>query len=98
MFDLSNIEVPGSPAGKDMGDLVATSVLWCTSDALKAIEAVQALMVNGQDETALSNLAQAERAMAADRAAGLRELARADHVLGTHLPRPDLPSMPTPKG
>ena len=53
IFDLSNIEVPGSPAGKDMGDLVATSILWTTSDALKAIEAVQTLMVNGQDQSAV---------------------------------------------
>jgi hypothetical protein len=98
IFDLSNIEVPGSPAGKDMGDLVATSILWTTSDALRAIEAVQALMVNGHDESALTSLAKAERAMAADRAAGLRELARADQVLDARLPRPDMPSLPTPQG
>jgi hypothetical protein len=96
IFDLSNIEVPGSPAGKDMGDLVATSILWTTSDALKAIEAVQTLMVHGQDERALTSLAKAEDAMAADRAAGLRELDSADHVLDTKLPRPDMPAMPTP--
>lgn len=96
IFDLSNIEVPGSPAGKDMGDLVATSILWTTSDALKAIEAVQTLMVNPQDEGALTSLAKAEDAMAADRAAGLRELERADHVLDTKLPRPDMPAMPMP--
>jgi hypothetical protein len=97
IFDLSNIEVPGSPAGKDMGDLVATSVLWATADALKAIEAVQTLMVHPQDESALRGLAKAEDAMAADRAAGLRELDRADQVLDTTLPRPDMPALPTPK-
>jgi hypothetical protein len=97
IFDLSNIEVPGSPAGKDMGDLVATSILWTTSDALKAIEAVQTLMGDPQDASALSSLAKAEDALAADRAAGLRELGRADHVLDTRLARPDLPALPTPK-
>ncbi len=97
IFDLSNIEVPGSPAGKDMGDLVATSVLWTTSDALKAIEAVQILMVHPQDASALTSLDKAEDAMAADRAAGLREVARADQVLDTTLARPDMPAMPTPK-
>jgi hypothetical protein len=96
IFDLSNIEVPGSPAGKDMGDLVATSILWTTSDALQAIEAVQALMVDGHDASALTRLAKAERALAADRAAALRELGRADHVLDTRLPRPDMPGLPTP--
>ena len=96
IFDLSNIEVPGSPAGKDMGDLVATSVLWTTSDALKAIEAVQTLMLNGHDSAAQAHLDQAERSLAADRKAGLAELDRANHVLDTQLPRPDMPSMPMP--
>jgi hypothetical protein len=94
IFDLSNIEVPGSPAGKDMGDLVATSVLWTTSDALRAIEAVQALMLNGHDTQAQSALLKAERAMAADRKNSLAELARADRVLNTHLTRPDIPAEP----
>jgi hypothetical protein len=97
IYDLSNIEVPGSPAGKDLGDLVATSVLWTTSDALQAIEAVQTLMVHGHDASALTSLAKAEDAMAADRAAGLREVASADHALDTTLARPDMPAMPTPK-
>jgi hypothetical protein len=94
IFDLSNIEVPGSPAGKDMGDLVATSVLWTTSDALRAIEAVQALMLNGHDAGAQSALLKAERAMAADRQKSLAELARADRLLDTHLTRPDIPAEP----
>ena len=80
-----------------MGDLVATSVLWTTSDALRAIEAIQTLMLNGHDGGAQASLDRAERALAADRQAGLAELARADHVLDTQLPRPDMPSMPTPK-
>ena len=94
IFDLSNIEVPGSPAGKDMGDLVATSVLWTTSDALSAIEAVQALMLNGHDTQAQSALLKAERAMAADRKKSLAEWTRADRVLNTRLIRPDIPAMP----
>jgi hypothetical protein len=96
IFDLSNIEVPGSTAGKDMGDLVATSVLWTTSDALNSIEAVQTLMLNGNDSGARVSLDKGERALAADRKAGLAELAQADHVLDTRLPRPDLPALPTP--
>ena len=95
IFDLSNIEVPGSPAGKDLGDLVATSVLWTTSDALRAIEAIQSLMVNGHDAHALSALVTSERAMGVDRRNGLAELGRADRALNTHLPRPDIPAIPT---
>jgi hypothetical protein len=96
IFDLSNIEVPGSVAGKDMGDLVATSVLWTTSDALKAVEAVQALMLNEHAAAPRASLDQAERALATDRKAGLAELSRANSVLDTKLPRPDMPSMPVP--
>jgi hypothetical protein len=77
-----------------MGDLVATSVLWTTSDALRAIEAVQALMLNGHDTQAQSALLKAERAMAADRKNSLAELERADRVLNTHLTRPDIPAEP----
>jgi hypothetical protein len=96
MFDLSNIEVPGSTAGKDMGDLVATSVLWTTSDALKAIEAIQALMLDGENSGAQASLDKAELALAQDRRAGLAEVARADRILNTRLTRPDLPAMPLP--
>jgi hypothetical protein len=96
IFDLSNIEVPGSTAGKEMGDLVATSVLWTTSDALKAIEAIQALMLDGSDTGAQASLHQAELALAHDRRAGLAEVARADRILTTRLTRPDLPAQPVP--
>jgi len=96
IFDLSNIEVPGSAAGKDMGNLVATSVLWTTSDALGAIEAVQALMLNGGDVGARQSLAKYERDLAQDRTKGLAELAEADRILGAHLPLPDLPAQPKP--
>jgi hypothetical protein len=96
IFDLSNIEVPGSTAGKDMGDLVATSVLWTTSDALKAIEAIQALMLDGNDSGAQASLDKAELALAHDRRGGLAEVARADRILNTRLTRPDLPATPIP--
>lgn len=94
IFDLSNIEVPGSPAGKDMGNLVATATLWTTSDALQAIEAVQALMHNGHEVPALRSLTEAETRLAADRRAGLTEESKANHILDTNLPRPDMPALP----
>ncbi len=96
IFNLSNIEVPGSPAGRELGDLVATSTLWTTSDALQAIEAVQALMHNGHDSGARRSLAVAESRLATDRRAGLAEEERADRILDTRLPGPDLPALPGP--
>jgi len=97
IFNLSNIEVPGSTAGKDLGHLVATSTLWTTSDALQAIEAVQALMLDRNDSGALRSLDAAERKLAADRRAGLAEEARADRTLDTRLPPPDMPPMSMPE-
>jgi len=44
VYDLSNIQVPGTPAGKQLGQLLATAMLWTTSDSLRAIEDVQTLM------------------------------------------------------
>ena len=46
IYDLANIQVPGTPAGKHLGQLVAAALLWTTSDSLRAIEDVQTLMNN----------------------------------------------------
>ncbi len=96
IFDLTNIEVPGSPAGKKMGDLVATATLWTTSDALRAIEDVQTLMADPTDASALSNLSVQERQLAADRRTANAEEDAADRTLSTRLPPPDMPALPQP--
>ena len=44
IYDLSDITVPETPAGKHLGQMVGTALLWTTSDALGAIEDVQTLM------------------------------------------------------
>jgi hypothetical protein len=96
IFELSNIEVPGSPAGKQMGELVATATLWSTSDALRAIEDVQTLMTDPTDAEALSNLSLEERRLASDRRAADAEESAADRTLDTRLPPADLPALPQP--
>ena len=93
IYDLSTIEVPGSAVGKRLGDLVATTTLWTTSDALGAIVDIQRLLSEPNDVTAQRNLVKMERALASDRAAALREINSADRILDTQLPRPDLPSL-----
>ncbi|HMD45711.1 MAG TPA: hypothetical protein VKG43_06105 [Acidimicrobiales bacterium] len=98
IFELSNIEVPGSPAGKALGQLVSTSILWATSDALGAIEDIQTLFTQPTNAPALKDLAERERRLAADRRTADGELATANRDLATHLPRPDLPVEPTPRG
>ena len=44
IYDLSNVEPPGSAAGKRVGELVNTVTLWATSDAIGAISDVELLV------------------------------------------------------
>jgi len=98
IFQLSDVEVPGSAAGKHLGALVGTATLWATSDALGAIEDLQILFAHPGDPTALKDLAAKEQAAASDRKAALADADAADRILGVRLPAPDLPALPTPKG
>ena len=91
IFDLSNVQVPQTTAGKELGQVVATATLWTTSDALRAIEAVQTLMNDPNNAAALHSLSTAESELAKDRASARAEEESADRALGTHLPPVDLP-------
>jgi hypothetical protein len=89
----TNLQVPGTPAGKQLGQMVATATLWTTSDALRAIEDVQTLMNDGGDSVALRGLAKAQTSLAADRRLALSQEAAADRDLDTHLQTVDLPAL-----
>jgi len=93
IYDLANIQVPGTPAGKHVGQVVATAMLWTTSDSLRAIEDVQTLMNNSANAAALHNLSTEEAQLAADRRSALSEEQAADRVLDTHLPPVGLPAI-----
>jgi len=95
MFDLGNVEVPGSVAGKQLQQLVGTVTLWATSDALSAIEAIQVLWTDPSSASAGQQLSKAERMLGADRASALANLAKADNVLSTHLPTLQIPQLPS---
>jgi hypothetical protein len=95
IYDLSDITVPGTPAGKHLGEMVATALLWSTSDALRAIEDVQTLMSHGDDATALQNLGKEESQLAADRRSALAQEQAADRILDTQLQTVDLPMVAT---
>jgi hypothetical protein len=94
IYELSNIEVPGSAAGKNLGQLVDTVSLWATSDALRAIEEIQALDTDPSNATALRDLSQAEQMLTSDRAQAESELEAADKVLHTRLPALHLAQVP----
>jgi type II secretory pathway pseudopilin PulG len=93
IFDLTNIQVPGTPAGKNLGQMLATATLWTTSDALRAIEDVQTLMNDPGDVAALRNLSHEEQQLATDRRVALEQERAADRDLDTHLPTVDLPTV-----
>ncbi len=96
IYDLSGIDVPGTAAGKDLGQMVATAMLWSTSDALRAIEDVQTLMDQPHDAAARHDLAREESRLAADRQRALAQEQGADRALDTQLQPVDLPEVTLP--
>jgi hypothetical protein len=86
IYQLSTIDIPGSASGKYMGQVVNTVTLWATSDALAAIEEIQAIDANPADTTARSRLSHFEQVLTHDRAQAESELGAADSLLQTHLP------------
>jgi len=95
IFDLSDVEPPGSPAGKKIGQTVSVVTLWATSDALAAIEDVQALDGNTGSATTVADLTKQEHLLANDRAQAIGDVRAADGTLGgAHLPMPNLPDLP----
>jgi hypothetical protein len=93
IYDLANIEAPGTPAGKHLGQMVGIATLWTTSDALRAIEDVQTLMSESNDTTARNDLAKDEAQLASDRREALAQETAADHLLATHLAPVDMPAV-----
>ena len=94
VYDLSNIQVPGTPAGKELGQLLATAMLWTTSDSLRAIEDVQTLMNRPDDAAAVRDLSREEAQLASDRRNALADENAADRDLGIHLQPVNLPPVP----
>ncbi|MGO9558220.1 MAG: hypothetical protein ACLPQS_13340 [Acidimicrobiales bacterium] len=93
IYDLSNIEVPGSSSGKYIGRLVNTATTWATSDGLGAIEAVQALWSSPKDAAAERDLVKDEQDLTDDRIIVLTDIEAADKILNTHLPAVGLPAV-----
>ncbi len=91
IYDLANIQVPGTPAGKHLGQLVAAALLWTTSDSLRSIEDVQTLMNNSSNAFALHSLSTEEARLATDRSNAISQEAAANRALDVHLPPVDLP-------
>ena len=91
IYDLANIQVPGTPAGKHLGQLVAAALLWTTSDSLRSIEDVQTLMNDSSNVAVLHSLSTEEARMASDRSNAISQEEAANQALDVHLPPVDLP-------
>jgi hypothetical protein len=98
IFDLSNVEGTGTPAGKEINQVVNVATIWATSDALAAIEDIQTLSTDPGNARARADLPKREIALAQDRAKADGYVDSADRILHATLPRPDLPSLPVPAG
>ncbi len=96
IFSLSDIDVPGSAAGKQLGDIVNSVTLWSTSDALGAIDAIQTLSTEPGNRAALSALAKNRRLMAADRDAADASVQAIDRLLDARIVALNLPEIPAP--
>lgn len=96
IFSLSDIDVPGSAGGKQLGDIVNSVTLWSTSDALGAIDAIQTLSTDPNDKAALGALAKDRRMMASDRAAADASVQTIDRMLDGTIAALNLPEIPVP--
>lgn len=97
IFELNDIEIPTTPAGKKLSDLVSVATLWASSDGVRAINEIANLISDPTNAADLAHLATAEQALAGDRARAEADEAAADHLLATRLPAPDLPATPVPR-
>jgi hypothetical protein len=94
IYDLSNVEGTGTPAGKNIGNVVSVATLWATSDALAAIEDIQTLTTNPGDGKALADLRTRQVALAQGRTQARDDVLAADRILNAKVPMPDMPALP----
>ena len=99
IFDLTNnIQVQDTAVGRYVDRSLSVTTTWVTSDALAAVEDIQYLYLHPGDQAKTRDLAAQERLLAQDRAQALEDVQQAGTILHTHLPRPNLPALPTLSG
>lgn len=98
IFDLANIDIPGTAAGKHLSQMVASALLWSTSDALRVIEDVVTLMGSPNDPSARADLTKSEASLDADGAQAIAQERAADRTLQTRLQPVDTPGIVSSSG
>ena len=95
IFDLTNnIQVQDTAAGKYIDRMLSVSTTWVTSDALAAVEDIQALYTHPGDPAKTKDLAAQEKQLAIDRNQAIIDMQQAESILHATLPTPDLPALP----
>ncbi len=96
IFDLTNnIQVQDTAAGKYVDRMLSVTTTWVTSDALAAVEDIQALYLHPGNQAKERDLVAQEKLLAYDRAQARLDIQQAGALLHTHLPDPNLPALPT---
>jgi len=98
IYDLANIDIPGTAAGKHLSQMVASALLWSTSDALRVIEDVVTLLGSPNDTSARADLTKSEASLDTDRAQAIAQERAADRALQTRLQPVDTPGVASSAG
>jgi len=97
IFDLTNnVQVQDTAAGKFVDRMLSVTTTWATSDALAAVEDIQALYLHPGNTAKERDLVTQEKLLAYDRARAFYDIQQAGALLHTHLPKPNLPALATP--
>jgi len=98
IYDLANIDIPGTAAGKHLSQMVASALLWSTSDALRVIEDFVTLLGSPNDTSARADLTKSEASLDTDRAQAIAQERAADRALQTRLQPVDTPGVASSAG
>ena len=97
IFDLTiNVQVQDTAAGKLVDRMLSVSTTWATSEALAAVEDIQALYLHPANTARAKDLVAQEKLLAEDRTQAFNDIQQAGALLHTHLPEPNLPALPVP--
>ena len=94
IYDLSNIQPTGSPAGRNVSDIARIGILWSTSDAQSAIIDIQQIFSGKGTPATYRSLSQAEKLLQRDRSAAIADIDAAQRSVHAKLPAPFLPALP----
>ncbi|HUY06933.1 MAG TPA: hypothetical protein VMU99_06715 [Acidimicrobiales bacterium] len=93
IYDLSNIQPTGSPAGHRVSDIARIGILWAASDAQSAIIDIQKIFSGTATPSIFHGLANAENQLQRDRSSAFADIAAAERDVHGKLPTPNLPRL-----